>query len=239
MMMRRMVISAVMVACAGFLHGGSADKFTARQVFDRMLKAQDEQQIIRCDMIKEDRMDGTDLAQSATVTKGRLLMKKGGKAVLEITDPVSQKVVSDGKTLWMELPDAAQVMKYDVTMMRETCNFFLDLPASIRYYAKKSLKRLIAPGEAYRDKPVSALELDPDDPEKAGFTKMQVWVDHQKWVIVKILLHTQGMQISVAFENSEVVRTAQIKKNPKLNVSNSQFNYKVPEGFQVFDLMAQ
>ena len=221
------------------LQAKDAPLYTARQVFNKMIKAQDSQRIMKCDLVKEDKMDSMDSMVQSSVTKGKLIMRRGGYALLNITEPARQQVVSDGKTLWMVMPEVQQVMKYDVAMIRQTGNFFLDIPASIRYYAKNSLKRLIPAGDEYTGKPVSALELDPDDPQTAGFTKMNVWVDHEKWEIRKILLHTQGLQMIVRFENLKTWSEQQVKRDPELDVSKKVFQYKVPDDFQVFDLMAQ
>jgi outer membrane lipoprotein-sorting protein len=164
-------------ACMAALPLEAAKKhaLTALEVYENVLRAQRGQAALSCEISREE--PGQDGMQRVS---GTLKTLAGGRARLEITVPSYQLMVSDGKSLYVELAEARQVMRYDAAQLRKSGNFFLDLGSSIRHYAKASLKRLIPVGEGFDEKKVSALELMPLKPEEAGFERMRVWVDRKR-----------------------------------------------------------
>jgi outer membrane lipoprotein-sorting protein len=206
-----------------------AQGLNAEQVLKKLLKAQDAQVSMDCQIVRS--QIPVSGGETTRVT-GSLKVASGGKALLVIKKPSPQKVVSDGKVLWMEMSDVKQVMKYDALQLREGGNFFLDLASSVRHYAKASLKRLILPGEGFDEASIKALELMPTNPKEAGFDRMQVWVDTNDWVVRQVTLVLGGMENRVRFERISVER------DPKKAPSSKIFKYSPPKGYQVFDLIS-
>ena len=207
----------------------SKPQLNAEQVFKKLLKAQDAEVSLECLIIRSQIPQNGGVATRVT---GTLKVAAGGKAFLEIKKPTPQKIVSDGKILWMEMSDVKQVMKYDAAQLREGGNFFLDLASSIRHYAKFSLKRLILPGPGFDADSSTALELMPTNPKEAGFDRMQVWVDTNAWVVRQVTLTLGGVENRVQFEDIHVGR------DPKKTLPSKTFKYKAPKDYQVFDLIS-
>jgi outer membrane lipoprotein-sorting protein len=204
---------------------------TALEVYEKVLKAQQQQASLSCRIVKEElRGAGAPLAVTGT-----LEVEAGGKAYLEMTVPSRQLAVSDGRTLWVEMSDVKQVMKYNAEQLRQGGNFFLDLGSSIRYYAKASLKRLVEPGPGFDEAHTAALELMPLDPAAAGFERMRVWVDRDGWLVRQVELKVGGVDTRVRFEDVHVVTKAEAGEGHKVP-SAARFKYQPPKGYEVFDL---
>lgn len=163
-------------------------------------------------------------------------MRRGGLALLEMRTPGVEKAVSDGKHLWVELPDVKQVIKYDALKLRESGNFFLDLASSVRYYARESVKRLIPEGQGFDPARTSALEIRPLKAVEAGFERLRVWVDHQDWVVRQVALKLGGLDTTVRFEKIHRVTQKDLAQGRKPALDRRLFLYQPPPGFQVFDL---
>jgi outer membrane lipoprotein-sorting protein len=205
---------------------------TAIEVYQQVLLAQKKQASFQCDIIREEkRKDG-----AASSVTGTLKVASGGRAWLEIGQPSRQLAVSDGKKLWVQLDDVKQVMQYDALQLRKGGNFFLDLGSSIQHYAEASLKRLIVPGEGFDVSRTAALELMPLHPDEAGFESMRVWVDRENWLVKQVELKLGGVDTRVRFENPKLVTKAEAQSGQKKPLEASEFRYKPPQGYQVFDL---
>lgn len=220
------------LALAAPLGAANKPKFTATQVFEKLLQAQDSQTALSAKVWKDERE--TARAKAPVSVSGTLRTMPGGLARLDLTWPKQGLVVSDGKALWVELPEVKQVMKYDAKRLRDSGNFFMDLGSSIRHYAKASLKRLVVVGPDFDKNKVTALQMDPDDPRKAGFESMRVWVDHQRWVILRVQLLHGGTETTVRFEDVKVERRGD--KGPGLGIKPELFRYKTPKGYEAFEL---
>jgi outer membrane lipoprotein-sorting protein len=220
--------------CLGLLltqKAWAADSYSAREVYDHLLKAQEAQAYLSCTIVKEEIQSG-GVSQRVT---GTLEVASGGKAYLEMTMPSRQRAISDGQTLWVEMSDVKQVMKYNAEQLRQSGNFFLDLEASVRHYAKTSLKRLVLPGNDFAGQAVSTLELMPLDPDKAGFEKMRLWVDQGTWQVLQVELSLSGVDTRVRFENLKVLSKVELAQGAKIP-DPERFTYQVPKGYEVFDL---
>jgi outer membrane lipoprotein-sorting protein len=200
-------------------------RYTAAEVFDEMLLAQESQASYQATVIKR---EGPEGKSPTAESRGVLRAAKGGKARLDISTPSPGVIVSDGKQLWVELTEVGQVMRYDASKLKESGNFFLDLPSSIRHYSQASRRRLILPGEGFDPDKVSALELLPLKPAQAGFERLQVWVEEGRWVVLRVLLDYGGTRSDVRFEG--------IQTGSKEPMDETLFHYKPPKGFELFDL---
>ncbi len=221
------------------LQAANKPRYTATQVFQKMLQAQESQLALSAKVWKDDRDPARPKA--AASVSGTLRTLPGGLARLDLTWPKQGLVLSDGKALWVELPEVKQVMKYDAKRMRDSGNFFMDLASSIQHYAKASLKRLVLVGPDFDASKVTALQMDPDDPRKAGFESLRVWVDHQRWVILRVALVHGGTETIIRFENIKIQRKGVplLKDGSSLGkdeLSPELFKYTPPKGYETFDL---
>jgi outer membrane lipoprotein-sorting protein len=207
--------------------------YSATEVFDHVLETQEAQAWSQADVVKEERAPGQ---KKPDISKGHLLTAPGGLARLELTKPSKGLIVSDGKTLWVELPEVEQVMRYSSAKMRQSGNFFLDLAPTIRHYSQTSYRRLMVPGPGFDSAKVSALELQPLQPSQAGFEKLQVWVDQGSWTILQVRLNYGGTESTVHFSHAKAVTKADVAKDPKQDMDPARFTYKAPKGFEIFDL---
>ena len=215
------------------LYAVKRPKFPATEVFDKVLSVQESMAWMSADIIKEERAAGD---KKTVISKGTLTTKPGGLARLELTVPSKGLILSDGKSLWVELPEVSQVMRYSATKLRQSGNFFLDLAPTIRHYSKASYRRLVMPGPGFDPEKVSALELQPVKPGQAGFEKLRVWVDQNTWSILQVWMDYGGTQSTVKFKNVHTVSNETVKKDSKLDVDPKLFEYKAPKGFEIFDL---
>lgn len=207
------------------LAAAQVPRYTAPQVLEKMLKAQEARAYFQADLVKR---EGPRGQRPTAISRGLLRAAPGGRARLDIKAPSPGLIVSDGRHLWVELPEVQQVMRYNASKLRESGNFFLDLPSSIRHYSKTSLCRLIVPGVGFDPARVGALELLPLRPDRAGFQRMRVWVDERRWVILRVLLDYNGTRSDVRFNH--------ILTGPRVPDGENPFHYKPPKGFEVFDL---
>ena len=211
----------------------TAKGLTPRVILEKIVKAQESQAAFFCEVRREEWAE----AAPNTVRRvyGTLRIKSGGKARFEILQPAKQLLVCDGKNLWMVFPEAKQVMRQSAETLKTSGQFFLDLASSIRYYSRISQARQVPAGKDFDPRAVTCLELTPKDPAAAGFEKAEIWVDRGRWVVLQALLTSGGNLVRARFINIKTATQAQVKKNPRLNLGEGFFNYKPPEGYEVFD----
>ncbi len=198
----------------------------ADEIFEALIAVQENQAWLDAKVERLDR-DGQGPPRESS---GRLRVARGGKARLEIEKPELQSAISDGKALWVVLPDAKQAMKYDAAQMRASGNFFLDLGSSLEHYAEASVKRIFEPGPGFDESRVQGVELMPRAGAEAGFERLRAWVDTRAWQILKISLSLGGIETEVNFSQ---IKTGVGKDAPPKMVS---FKYKAPKDYQVFDM---
>lgn len=208
-------------------------RYTASQVFSHLLTALESQAAYQAEVVKE---EGPVKGKPTSVTQGRLRTAQGARARMEIRKPSKGLMVCDGKQLWVELPEVEQVMRYDADKLKASGNFFLDLASSVRHYAQAAYKRLIVPGEGYDEAQVTALELLPKDSAAAGFERMRVWVDHRRWTVLRVLMDLDGVRSDVRFSKIKITGKDAAEADPKLLPAPKTFEYRPPQGWEVFDL---
>lgn len=223
---------ALLCLCTAPLAAASKPKFPATEVFDKVLEAEEDLAWSKAEVVKEEQSG----KKKPSLSKGTLYTKPGGLARLELTEPSPSLIVSDGKHLYMELPEVKQVMQYSSEKLRQSGNFFLDLAPTIRHYAKASYRRLVLPGPGFDPEKISALELQPLKPQQAGFELLRVWVDQKTWAIVQVRLDYGGTQNTIKFSHRKTIAKVDVAKDATLDLDPKLFTYKAPKGFEVFDL---
>jgi len=149
---------------------------------------------------------------------GTLTMKKGNKYRIEMEQ---QTIVTDGKSVWSLSKANNQVL---IDKFREDPKsfsidkIFMNLPAN--YNAALIGKEKFGKNE------VSILKLTPKK-DKVNFKWMKVWIDTDDYIMKKI-------QILENSDNLITYTLNEIKINQ--NVSDSIFQYVVPNGIEVIDL---
>jgi len=209
-------------------------KFSAEEVVERLLKTQAKVAAFSCTVIREDFQELSDRSAPRRVT-GTLKARPGGLARFEIKEPSAQLLISDGKTLWMVLPEAKQVFRQETRTLRTSGQFFLDLTTSIRYYARNSKPRLRASGEGFNPRNTVALELSPKDQASSGFDKVVVWVDLKNWLVLQSELTGSGLLVRARFKDIKAYTKEQLKADASLRLPDKLFHYQAPKGWEVFD----
>jgi outer membrane lipoprotein carrier protein len=156
---------------------------------------------------------------------GEFQQQRPGKLSVRFEDPADDRIVADGKRLWLYLPSSApgQVIRTD---LKEGGSGTVDLSAQF----------LTAPRSRYTITPGAAASLDghathiytlvPKSKGDAPFQSAAVWIDDADATI---------RQFEVT-ENSNVqrrVRMTSLKTN--VPVDASAFVFKVPDGVRVVD----
>jgi outer membrane lipoprotein-sorting protein len=214
---------------------GAAEKpkYTASEVFERMLAAQESRAWTRAELVKE---EGPIGQAPVSVTRGLLQTKPGGLARLQIKKPSPGLIVCDGKRLFVELAEVQQVMQYDAAKLKASGNFFLDLASSIRHYAQAGYKRLFVPGKAFDAAKVTAIELLPKKPDAAGFERLKVWIDMERWVVLQVQLDYGGTRSKAVFSRIQAPSKDELAQGKVKDLDAALFGYKAPKGYEVFDL---
>jgi outer membrane lipoprotein-sorting protein len=223
-------LALLLAALGAFGRLAAADfRYTAGDVFQAMLEAEDHRAWLQAEVDKSEQP--ADLKKEPKHTLGHLVAKNGGKARLVIDAPAAGLIVADGKHLWVELPQVEQVMCYDQARLAASGNFFLDLASSIRHYAKASIKRRFE--DASR---VSALEMVPEQPRKAGFERLRIWVDDHRWVVLRVQMEYGGTRTDIRFKDIQVMSLRGLRADPGQALAGELFQYKAPKGYEVFNL---
>ncbi|MGH7443217.1 MAG: LolA family protein [bacterium] len=211
--------------------------YGAREIIRRLLVEQDRRYWTRTEVIKvEQNLDRHGKPRGPRSTTRGLLTTSGDKARLQIRGPAKGLIVADGKYLWVELPQVAQVYRYDQASLAASGNFFLDLASSIRHYAQVGLPRRIPPGRGYNPERVEALELLPKPGAEAGFRRLRVWVNVRRWVVLRVLLDYGGLRDDIRFPGVQAMSYPGLRADPGQALPKSLFHYRRPRGYQVFKM---
>ena len=211
--------------------------YSAREVVERLLKAQDSRYWTRTRVEKsEQALSRRGLPRGpVTVTKG-ILTASRGRARLEIRFPDPGLVLADGKRLWVELPQVQQVYRYDQAKLAAGGNFFLDLASSIRHYAESGQARLIPLGPGWNPERDEALELLPRPGAESDFSRLRVWINVRRWVVLRAVLDHGGTRDDIRFPGVEAMSYRGLAADPGQALPKDEFRYRRHRGWQVFDM---
>lgn len=148
---------------------------------------------------------------------GHFLFSRPGKFQWETTKPYPQNIVSNGKTLWLYDPDLQQVT------VKKLSNALTGTPAAI-LFGQADLSASFALKELPAREGLSWVEAKP---KTAGgtFAQIDLGFDSQGTIAV--------MELSDNFGQRTLLRFSSVKLN--VAVQPSQFEFKVPEGADVFE----
>ncbi|MEO7999489.1 MAG: outer membrane lipoprotein carrier protein LolA [Gemmatimonadaceae bacterium] len=171
----RFTRAAMLVACAATATSSvSAQTSAADVAYDRAAKAYASFNSI--DALFEQKVTNPVLGKTA-MSKGRFVQQKPNLVSITFTDPVGDRIVGDGKSLWIYLPSSTpgQVMKLppnsaDGAVIFNLLGQLLDAP-------RQSF--VITGGEAATIDGVATkkVQLVPRKPENAPFSRATLWID--------------------------------------------------------------
>ena len=155
--------------------------------------------------------------------KGELLIKRPGRIAVRFTQPSGDRIVSDGKFVWIYLPTSApgQVMRAPADDSQGTG---MDVSTELLTAPRTKFDIADAGAATAGGRATRIVVLTPRTPR--NYTKARLWIDDRDGVVRQLELT----------ENSGVVRTISfrtIQLNAK--VPASAFKFEVPKGVKVFD----
>lgn len=166
----------------------------------------------------------TRLASINRVEKGSgsIRFKKPGKMLWEYTAPQAQKIILDGKNLWLYLPEDKQVMKNNFSTIPQ--HIVSDLFLGKIEIQKKFKVRLLQQDQKSSTKEIS-LELTPlvFDPT---IKKLTLWVDPAKSYVLRTCLEDDfGTKTMLTFSNIAI----------NTNIPDATFAFTPPPGVEIFE----
>lgn len=166
----------------------------------------------------------SEKAGSKIRQSGRISYKKRSKMLIEFREPYGQKIVSDGRAMWLYIPSMNVVAQQD--LKNETGSLFTAGTSN-------GLKRLFAKYHytfASKNQPESqqdgtkAYTLSLMQKEsRSGFRKLKLWISSE-FMIKKVSGETtSGKELEIIFEN--------IKTD--VDLSNGMFKFDIPSRVKV------
>ena len=214
------------IAAIAFL-GSSAvvQAQTPATIIDRAAKSYTDMQSVRAEFTQK---LTNPLTGTTSVARGVMLRKDPNLLSVNFTDPRGDRVVADGKWLWVYLPSSApnQVIKVPATStnslaMIDPGGLFLSSP-STRYAVTSS-------GTATVDgRKMNVVSLVPKKANGA-FTRAKVWVD---------AADNSVRQFEVTDLNGLTRLVTITKIQPNANIESSEFRFTPPKNARILDSTA-
>lgn len=216
--MRRTVSFALL---AGALTAGSARAQTPGDVaLDRAVAAYRNVQTVRATF---DQSLANPVTGRSSQAKGELLVKRPGRISVRFTEPAGDRIVSDGKYVWIYLPSGApgQVIR---ARADESEGMGMDVSTELLTAPRTKFDIADAGAATVNARATRIVVLTPRTAR--NYSKARIWIDDQDGVVRQLELT----------ENSGVVRLItfrSIQLNAK--VPESAFKFAVPKGAKVYD----
>ena len=156
---------------------------------------------------------------------GQFQQQRPGKLAVQFDDPANDRIVADGRQLWLYLPSSApgQVIRTD---LMDGGSGTVDLSAQFLTTPRSRFTITPGPAAVLDGHPTHIYSLVPKNKDAAHFQSAMVWIDDADATIRQFELT----------ENANVnrrVRTTSFKTN--VPVDASAFVFKVPDGVRVVD----
>jgi outer membrane lipoprotein carrier protein len=162
---------------------------------------------------------------SAMVSRGELQQRKPNKLAITFTDPAGDRIVGDGKFVWVYLQSATpgQVIRLANTdagaASTDLIGQFLSTPRS-RYTATDAGEDKVG------NRIARAIVLLAKPGQRLPFVRAKVWVDARDGLIRQF----------EATDANGIARTVRLLTlNPNATVDESAFRFEVPTGVRVVD----
>ncbi len=188
----------------------------AEASYDRVAKAWTSHETLEAQF--DQRITNPLLGKTA-ISRGTFLQRKPGRVSITFTDPVGDRIVGDGKSLWVYLPSSApgQVMKLpanaDGAVVVDLLGQLLDAPK--RTFAITGGESAVINGRATR-----RVVLVPRSSGSVPFQKATLWLDDTEPRPVRIqVTDIQGVErmitLTTWLPNAVLPRNAFVFSTPK------------------------
>jgi outer membrane lipoprotein carrier protein len=215
----RRTISAAVVALA-FAATAAGAQTPADAALDRAVAAYAKVHSLRATF---DQSLSNPVTGRTAQAKGELLVKRPGRVAVRFTQPSGDRIVSDGKFVWIYLPTSApgQVIRAHADDSQGTG---MDVSTELLTAPRTKFDIADAGAATVNGRATRIVVLTPRTPR--NYTKARLWIDDADGVVRQLELS----------ENSGVVRTI-VFRTIQLNakVPASAFKFEVPKGAKVFD----
>lgn len=198
----------------------SASVALADAAYDRAAKKWSTLQSVSAEF--EQRITNPLLRRTAT-SRGTFLQQRPGKVAITFVDPVGDRIVSDGKFLWVYLPSSApgQVMKLpanaDGAIIADMLGQLLDTPR--RTFIISGGEAATIEGRATR-----RVQLVPRTAGAVAFQRATLWIDERESRPVRVqIIDPQGVDRTITLTTW----------TPNATVAKDAFQFTVPKGAKV------
>ena len=215
----RRSISAAVIAVA-FAATAAGAQTPADAALDRAVAAYSSVQTLRATF---DQSLTNPITSRSAQAKGELLVKRPGRIAVRFTEPSGDRIISDGKFVWIYLPTSApgQVIRAHADASEGTG---MDVSTELLTAPRTKFDVADAGAATVNGRAARIVVLTPRTAR--NYTKARLWIGDTDGVVRQLELT----------ENSGVVRTITfrtIQLNAKLPAS--AFKFEVPKGVKVFD----
>jgi outer membrane lipoprotein carrier protein len=187
---------------------------TAQEIVENIQKIYDDADDYTAEFYQESEMSSIKRVQKA---EGVVYFKKKGKMYWEYKKPTRQKVISNGKKMWLYQPDINQVQEFNYNDLEagKAQSSFLNGIGKLSEEFDIEFKG---------DKVEGNLVLDLKSKEESSFKNMKMYIDSENYNIVKTFTtDAYGNTNSITFKN--------IRFNT--GVADDFFVFKAPKGVNI------
>jgi outer membrane lipoprotein carrier protein len=156
---------------------------------------------------------------------GQFQQQRPGKLAVQFDDPANDRIVADGRQLWLYLPSSApgQVIRTD---LMDGGSGTVDLSAQFLTTPRSRFTITPGPAAVLDGHPTHIYSLVPKNKDAAHFQSAMVWIDDADATIRQFELT----------ENANVTRRVRMTSfKTNVPVDASAFVFKVPNGVRVVD----
>ena len=219
-----LVAATTMTATVVTMAGSQASPVSASARFERAVNLFRNASSMR---IRFDQTLMNPLTGSSVASHGELLRKKPNLVSINFTEPSGDRIVSDGKFVWVYLPSSApgQVIKVptkasEVSMADPLGQLLMS--STDRYTLANAGSATIG---TY---PTHAVTMTPKRDAKVPFTAATVWIDDDEALI---------RQIETTEPSGVVRRIVLTRYSPNVSFSRDAFTFTPPPKMRVIDHM--
>ena len=208
------------IAALAFLVAGSAlgAQSAADQALDRAVAAYKHVRTVRAPF---EQTLTNPVTSRVSTARGEMIVQRPGKISLGFTDPSGDRIISDGKFVWIYLPSSApgQVIRQPASAAGVGLDFSSELLTSPR--TKFSVSD--GGGATTDGRTVRVVVLTPKS--EKPFTRARIWVDDRDGLVRQLeLTEPSGL--------TRLIKFGKMKLNA--TVSASAFKFAVPKGVRVY-----
>lgn len=157
-----------------------------------------------------------------TTARGELLVMRPGRIDLRFTDPAGDRIVSDGKTVWLYLPSAQPGQAIRTSATEGAAG--LDISTELLTAPRTRFTVTDDGASTAAGRPARIVSLVPRTPR--AFTRARIWVDDRDGLVRQLeLTEPSGITRLVTFGTL------------RLNVKTSAaaFRFRAPKGVRIVD----